>query len=360
MERSAIGSGQHWKTIKVFIQLSQQFKRLSFRTALQQAFLEDLAALVDDGVPAKAAIEIISKSSDNVVKEVAEAMQVSISQGKFLADGMYGWFPSYIVELVRAGEEGGALADTLSIAADALTRRQSAFANIIANITYPITVIILGMAVAVFINHSILDNFRTILPLNQWPAVGRDVAEFADFIQYWWWTLALFMIAAAASLGILLRNYVGNFRPVLDAMPIFSAYRKITSARFMQTLGLLITHGVVFKKAIKILQFSATPYIAWHLLSMEYRLGGGKENIAEVLNTGLIEEHDLMRLKIIAHGKGFEHALLRQGKGATIKAEENIKTAAKITGGILLFVGAALALFLILGIYSTGSVIGRY
>jgi type II secretory pathway component PulF len=133
-----------------------------------------------------------------------------------------------------------------------------------------------------------------------------------------------------------------------------SLYRKMTSARLMETLGLLIANGLVFKKALKIVQYRAHPYLAWHLITMEYRLGSGKDNLADVLDTGLIAQEDLARLRLIAQSKGFEHALVRQGQRAADEGTEQIRITGKIMGGFLLGVAALLTIFLITSIYAVG------
>lgn len=338
----------------------KKIKYLSFRPKQQQQFLEDLAELVIDGVPVRRAIDIISKTAEDVSKDVAEDVLIAFGQGKYLAEGLTGWVSDQVIEIIRAGEEGGTLADSLKAAAAALERKNSAMATLISSITYPIVVLVAGLAVSVFINHSIFNNFRSILPLDRWPLVGQNVVALADFIQNWWLLMLILLIGIMIGIGYFLKHYVGDFRSQVDAIPLLNLYRKQNSARFMQSLGLLMMNGVVFKKAIKILQYSANPYLSWHLFSIEHRLGAGQENIADVLDTGLIDNHDLMRLRIIAHGRGFEHALKRQGERALVQTDEMIQRAAKLTGAALLICGALLAIFMILGVYNVGSVIGQY
>lgn len=338
----------------------QKLKYLAFSTTKQQAFLEDLATLIEDGVPAKHAVEIVAHASVGLSIEVANDILLKISEGKYLAEGMRGWFPDHIVEIVRAGEEGGALAKTMLSAAVSLTEKNSAMTSVIGSIAYPLAVIVMGSIVAIFINHSIFQTFRSILPAANWPGVGLDVADFASFVQNWWWMVLILCVAIGVAIAGFLRNYVGDARHTIDKFPVIAIYRQVHAARFMQTLGLLIANGVVFKKALKILQYSANPYLAWHLLTMEYRLGGGKENIAEVLDTGLIDSSDLARLRVIARGKGFEHALLRQGKYSLEQSTRSIKTTGRVTGGILLGCAALFAIVMILGIYTTGSSVAGY
>src|SRR6185312_11377815 len=103
----------------------------------------------------------------------------------------------------------------------------------------------------------------------------------------------------------------------------FSLYRELAGAQVMETLGLLIANGVVFKNAIKVMQYQANPYIASHLVTMEHLMAMGKGNIADVLTTGLIDEKNILRLRVMAEVKGFEHGLIRMG---VLGSAQSLKT----------------------------------
>jgi type II secretory pathway component PulF len=121
----------------------------------------------------------------------------------------------------------------------------------------------------------------------------------------------------------------------------------------------LVSNGIVFKNAIKVMQYQASPYLSSHLVMMEHLLSMGKGNIADVLSTGLISEKDLLRLRVMAEVKGFEHGLVRMGIRGS---EENAKTLqfiSRIIGSILLIIGAILILMIVRGIYLTAMSMGQ-
>jgi type II secretory pathway component PulF len=126
----------------------------------------------------------------------------------------------------------------------------------------------------------------------------------------------------------------------------------------METLGLLVASGVVFKGAIKVMQYQANPYVASHLSMMEHLLSKGKGNIADVLSTGLIKKEDVLRLRVMAEVKGFEHGLVRMGVHGAEETTKTLKFVGKMFGGALLGVGAYLIITIIRGIYLTGMAMG--
>src|SRR3990167_6458092 len=90
-------------------------KRFQFGAKAQLAFLEDFYHLINDGIPANRAIEMMAHVSTGITREVALAISQKISEGQPLAEGMRDWFAMNVVEIVRVGEEGGALAETMKI-----------------------------------------------------------------------------------------------------------------------------------------------------------------------------------------------------------------------------------------------------
>src|SRR3990167_6869102 len=89
------------------------FKRWQFGNKAQLAFIEDLYLLINDGIPANRAIDMMAQISKGLPREVAFSLSQKIAQGQPLAEGMKEWFAPNVIEIVRVGEAGGALAQTL-------------------------------------------------------------------------------------------------------------------------------------------------------------------------------------------------------------------------------------------------------
>lgn len=334
-------------------------RHFQFGNKMQLAFLEDFYLLVNDGIPANRAIEMMAQVTTGLTREVALNIAQKVSEGQPLAEGMRDWFAVNVVEIIRVGEEGGALPETLKSAINTLGQRGSSIGALIGAISYPLMVIVMGAIVIVYLNTSVFEQFRLIKPIEQWPSAGRQLVTIADIIQGWWWLVILAIVAIIFIIRRIMANYVGELRPILDRFPPFNLYRQITAARFMETLGLLIANGVVFKSALKIMQYSANPYLASHLVMMEHLLGMGRGNIADVLSTGLINQSDILRLRVMAEVKGFEHGLIRMGIRGTEQTTSTLKFISKIFGGIFLTIGAGLIIVIIRGIYLTGMAMGQ-
>lgn len=342
----------------MFENLEKKLQQWSFSRTAQQAFLEDICALIKDGVPAPQAIATVRDISKGGAKDLANAILKQIAEGQRIADGLKGWFPPSIIEIIRAGEEGGSLVETLNTAARSVGEQSSAITSLIASIAYPITVFVMGLAVAVFLKHSIFVNFEQIKPVSGWPFEGRALLGLATFVEEWWWLTIIFMGFIAYGIKRMLTDSTGEIRKYVDNIPLLSLYRSYSAARFMETLGLLLTNGISFKRALSIMQRNSSKYVSWHIYMMQFRLSGGRENIADVLDTGMVREEDILRLRVMARGRGFETALLHLGAQALERNTRAITVSGKIAGGLLLALDAGLAIFMIFAIYNVGSYVG--
>jgi len=340
------------------LNIEKRLNRLLFSRAEQRAFLEDVTNLVNDGVPAPQAIATVQELSKGPTREAAKDILKTISEGQRISDGLVYWFPPSIVEIIRSGEQGGVLTQTMKTAVEFLKHRASALSSLLTSLVYPLTVLIMGLIVSVFLKHSVFENFAAIKPMSGWPANGRMLMILATFVERWWWLVAIIIVGIIIAIRQILTKVTGEIRKLIDAIPLFSLYRDYAAARFMETLGLLLTNRVGFKQALTILQRNATRYLAWHIYMMQFRLSGGRENIADVLDTGVIKYADILRLRVMAKGKGFDTALLHLGSQALERNTRNIKITGKMVGGILLGIDAALLIFMIFAVYEVGSFVG--
>lgn len=339
-------------------QIQTAIKRFRFGKKQQLAFLEDMYLLVNDGIPANRAIEMMGKVTTGVSKDVAESLTEKIGEGQPLAEGMEEWFSPNIVEIIRVGESGGALAQTVQSAIKSLSQSGAAIGGLVSALTYPLVVITIACCVIIYLNTSVFDQFRAIKPQEQWPAEGQRLVAVAEFIKTWWWVVLVSVVIFILVMLRIFSHYAGTLRPFLDKYPPFSLYKKMVAARILETLGLLVSNGVVFKSAIQVMQLQATPYALSHLTMMEHLLSMGKTNIADVLNTGLVGDEELLRLRVMAEVKGFEHGLVRMGVRGAEQASETMNKIAKILGGMMLAVGGVLIIIILQGIFMTGMSMG--
>ena len=95
------------ETLKIYLERAFiSLKRFQFTKKKQLAFLEDLFVLINDGIPANRAIEMMAQVTQGLTREVAVALSQKIAEGQPLAEGMKEWFAPNVVEIIRVGEAG--------------------------------------------------------------------------------------------------------------------------------------------------------------------------------------------------------------------------------------------------------------
>ena len=158
--------------------------RLLFRGGDQQSFLEDLATLVEDGVPASKAVDVLATVLEGPSKKVAQNISRSLAEGKSFADGMIGWFPQYAVELVRIGEQGGTLVHNIRVAAEALGQQSEALGTLVSALTYPLVVLMVTCGIIIYFNSKggILEQFAQLKSPDKWIGSGRDDLSKCEFM----------------------------------------------------------------------------------------------------------------------------------------------------------------------------------
>ena len=341
----SIGRHHHWQ-------------RYFFTVRQQQIFLEDIHALLEDGVPLNQAVQTLLRLSRGSMLLLLQEVSQALASGRLFADALEGWFAPHLVTIIRAGERGGVFVDTVHAAQAALMEQTQVWSKVVATLAYPLLVLLMGCGVAVFIQQSVLSSFAQIKAIDTWPELGQWLYVGAQWLQHdAFWVLAL-VIAIGLALVWLLRCYVGSLRHFLDHLPIFSAYRRLMAARMMEAMGLMLSNGLVLRDVIQLSQEGATVYLRWHLLHMEQRLSSGYESIAAVLQTGLLHEHELARLRVVAQGGGFAAAMLRLGRRANVRVQQSIVRSARLLSGALLVLAACFAALMVFAIYGVGSYIG--
>ena len=341
-----------------FAQIIVAGKQVLFNSAQQRAFLEDLLSLMRDGIALNQAIDVMIDVSAGLKKEVACSMGQAIASGQGIALGMQGWFLPIYLELMRAGEQSGMIVDALAACGSSMNSAGASIRACVAALSYPLLVLFAALGVIVFVKSSVLESFAAIRPTDQWPAVSQNLYMLASVLQVGWWLGIVLLVLLSVVVVYALRHLTGRARLLLDNLPLFNLYRQLSAARFMETLGLLLTNGVMLKNALVILQMKSHHYLNWHLSKMEMQLAHGQLNVAEVLDTDLLDTSDMHRLRILATGTGFAGALGRLGKESREKKMRALVRLANWVGGILLVGGAAAAMLMVLGIYSVSQVLG--
>src|SRR5690606_24518686 len=137
-----------------------------FGRAELMRFTRQLAILINAGVPILECMEILHKQEQNMVlKRVVRNISMQIEEGKSLFDAMapQQGFDKLYCALVKAGESAGILDSILVKLAEFLEKAEKLKKQVKSALTYPVIVIIVGIAVVFGLMTFVVPQFVGIL-----------------------------------------------------------------------------------------------------------------------------------------------------------------------------------------------------
>ena len=229
-------------------------------------FTRQLSTLQDAGLPVLRSLRILEKqmkpsalknSLIDVVEDVESGMTLSESMAKHPK-----CFDRLYVNMVRAGEAGGALEVILQRLAEFKEKSQSLKKKIIGAMIYPAVVICVAVSILIFIMVMIIPKFKKIFEEFglQLPWATKTLIGISNWMASYWYWVPLFPIGIYIMLKLIRLTKAGNY--ALDRMSLWipvvgTLIEKTIIARTMRTLGTLISSGVPILEALSIVRDTA-------------------------------------------------------------------------------------------------------
>jgi type IV pilus assembly protein PilC len=229
-------------------------------------FTRQFSTLQDAGLPVLRSLRILERQmKPSVLKNSLIDVVDDVESGSSLSEAMGKQpksFNKLYVNMVKAGEAGGALEVILQRLADFLEKGQSLKGKIIGAMVYPAVVIFVAIAILTFIMVAIIPKFKKIfdefgLTL---PWATQTLIKISVWMSEYWWTIPLFPVSIYMLIKIIRLFRAGNYALDLATLwiPVIGQLvEKTIVARTMRTLGTLISSGVPILEAINIVKETA-------------------------------------------------------------------------------------------------------
>jgi type IV pilus assembly protein PilC len=224
-------------------------------------FTVQLATLQDAGMPILRSLRILEgQVATGPLKDVVGAMAEDVETGTSLSEAMAkfpGVFDDLYVNMVRAGEAGGALTAIFNRLAEYLEKADALIRKIRSAMIYPVIVVLFATAVMIYIMVSVVPKFEAAFQSlgGKLPAITQSLISISRFLADKWWIIlgAGFLIIAA----IVFIGRTKKGRRTLDMLKLkmwlFGPIIKDTQvARFSRTLGTLSSSGVERLRSLEI------------------------------------------------------------------------------------------------------------
>ncbi|MBA3313517.1 MAG: type II secretion system F family protein, partial [Planctomycetaceae bacterium] len=229
-------------------------------------FTRQLSTLQDAGLPILRSLRILEgQSKPGALKNSLLNVIEDIESGATLSEAMAKQpkaFDNLYVNMVKAGEAGGALEVILQRLADFKERAQSLKKRVQGAMIYPIAVIIVATAIVSGIMIFIIPKFEKIFDDfgSKLPVMTEVLIMASHFIAQYWYLLFASPVAVWLFVKIVQKNKTGEY--IVDwiklRIPVLGKIiRKAIIARISRTLGTLIASGVPILDALIIARDTA-------------------------------------------------------------------------------------------------------
>jgi len=235
---------------------------MRIKTRDKAVFARQFATMINSGLAVLRALYVLEEQTGNArFKKIIKAVQEDVEAGMPLSDAMSkhpAAFDRLYVSMVRAGEAGGALDETLMRLANQLEKDDSLRRAVKSAMTYPIVIaafaimVMLGMLLFII---PIFANMYKDLG-GELPSLTRMMMDISGVLKGYWFIVfpaLILMIWALVRLKNTEQGRRGWDRLKLKLpMKVGPVIQKIAVARFSRTLATLVSSGVPILQAIEI------------------------------------------------------------------------------------------------------------
>ncbi|WAH56024.1 type II secretion system inner membrane protein GspF [Pseudomonas silvicola] len=244
---------------------SQRLSRgsVALNGAALVSFTQQLATLLGAGQPLERSLGILLKQTQAPkAHALIERIREQVKAGKPLSQALEeegGQFSTLYISMVRAGEAGGALENTLRQLSDYLERSQTLRGEVINALIYPAFLIVgvlgsLALLLA-YVVPQFVPIFRDLgVPI---PLITQVILALGEFLSAWGLMVLAGLIVAIWGTAIALRDPTRrqrNDRRLLRIKVIGPLLQRIEAARLARTLGTLLSNGVALLQALQIVR----------------------------------------------------------------------------------------------------------
>lgn len=229
------------------------FRKKALREAQIVQFTQQLATLLGAGQPLDRALQILlDLPESDKARRMLERIRDQVRGGTPLSDALeaeQGSFSRLYVNMVRAGEAGGSLDDTLARLADYLERSANLKSSVINAMIYPAFLIGMVLTSLMVLLVYVVPQFAPMFEDMgvEMPLITVVVLAIGNTLKSFWW---LILAAIVFGFGWLRRSMAdppSRLRidgRLLKTRVVGDVIRKVETARLARTLGTLLKNGV--------------------------------------------------------------------------------------------------------------------
>ncbi len=224
-------------------------------------FTQELATLLNAGVPVDRALSIVAELTNrgDFRAVVMDVMRI-LKGGKSLAESLATrptHFSELYINMVRAGEASGSLAQIFERLAEFERTRDDLRGYIVSSLIYPILLTLVGLGSIFVLLNFVVPRFALIFsdPRMKIPTPTAILLEVSAMVQAYWLPVAITLVVAVVLFQLYIRTVAGRlwWDTIRLKMPLLGdALRKAETARFARAMSTLVAASVPLVQSIGI------------------------------------------------------------------------------------------------------------
>ena len=226
-------------------------------------FTQELSTLVNSGLPLDRSLAICKElSGKKKLQDLADRILQDLKRGKTLADSLAAHprvFSKLYVNMVRAGEAGGALPLVLERLVEFQQSADELRSYLISSLIYPALLTLVGAASIVVLLNYVIPRFAEIFDEagRALPLPTQILLGVSGFTRGYWWVFVLVLGGLGVGFSRLLASPRGRLwwdGLKLRTPGIGEILKKVEMARIARTLGTLVRNAVPLVQALGIVR----------------------------------------------------------------------------------------------------------
>lgn len=243
------------------IRLPWQRKKVPQKDLL--IFTQELSTLVKAGLTLDRSLSVLSDLTENAyLAEVVGELLREIKGGKALSEALSTYpqvFPKVYVNMVKAGEVGGALDQILERLEEYLEGADELRSYLISSMIYPCILVVVAIGSIIIMMTVVIPQFADIFenagaPV---PLPMKVLLVLSGFLTGFWWLILLVIGGGAYWIYSRLKTEEGRLnwdRQLLKLPVVGSVLQKLEVSRFSRTLGTLLQSSVPLIQSINLVK----------------------------------------------------------------------------------------------------------
>ena len=221
------------------------------------------STMIDAGVSLVRCLDVLSEQSGSPkLRRIVMDLRHEVEQGNTLSKAMSKYptvFNNLFVGLIRAGEVGGVLEESLQRLSSFLEKDVELRRKVKSAMTYPAIVSFVAVGIVLFLVTFILPKFITLfkdlgLKDSDFPMMTKMLMDFSNFLTSKWYIAAIIVIVFMIAFKMFTRTKFGKraYDRFKLKVPVFGKLNhKVCLARFARTLSTLLASGVPILQAME-------------------------------------------------------------------------------------------------------------